>query len=441
MKTRTVKTTKPDQGPQIEALTSDTDPINLLILPHATSPDARILTLMHPATSKPCRYHWCPDKGLCELKRVAAPKKACRSWLLTPKALEDAGVVLETSQEKENAADNTDPQDHSTARSSQQGHTIQNPEMFIATPMDVLFVILPTLYDQVLKSSKGLFLSLDDLLENACERSYHLKHLIAQDSTAGLVESRIRAVCDMVEAGDQKMYRLSTDRLLSELLAKAKRISSTGLPATMEAKFIEKALEVPMMSLKREGSLTVEMTVDVSSSADSSSVMLIESQASTATSESVESTSTGQTAITLPDPPPTAVPEMVKDLLRLRTALQFIVSSYLPPSLASTIMMACSSKTNAVDFRPLDTHLNHLASLRAEAQAARSLSDFSRKRSMVDDDEVPEAKAEKKRRKEEEEKRQKAGSSKGIKDLKKVNVTGMKKMSDFFGKKPAGKAS
>ena len=41
---------------------------------------------------------------------------------------------------------------------------------------------------------------------------------------------------------------------------------------------------------------------------------------------------------------------------------------------------------------------------------------------------------EEKRKKEEEEKKAKAQESRGVRDLKKVNTTGMKKMSDFFGK-------
>ena len=87
-----------------------------------------------------------------------------------------------------------------------------------------------------------------------------------------------------------------------------------------------------------------------------------------------------------------------------------------------------------VDFTPLEEHLKHIASLRAEALASRSLSDFSRKRSTMEDEDAAETKAEKKRKLEEEEKRKKAGESRGVRDLKKVNVTGMKKMSDFFGR-------
>ena len=43
------------------------------------------------------------------------------------------------------------------------------------------------------------------------------------------------------------------------------------------------------------------------------------------------------------------------------------------------------------------------------------------------------ARAEKKR-KEEEEKMKKAGESRGVRELKKVNTSGMKKLSAFFGK-------
>ncbi|KAJ6166653.1 hypothetical protein N7470_002100 [Penicillium chermesinum] len=71
--------------------------------------------------------------------------------------------------------------------------------------------------------------------------------------------------------------------------------------------------------------------------------------------------------------------------------------------------------------------------MRAEALASRKMSDFTRKRGL--DDEEVEARAEKKRKKEEEEKKAKASESRSVKNLKKVNTTGMKKMSDFFKKK------
>ncbi|AEO64255.1 uncharacterized protein THITE_2037220 [Thermothielavioides terrestris NRRL 8126] len=67
----------------------------------------------------------------------------------------------------------------------------------------------------------------------------------------------------------------------------------------------------------------------------------------------------------------------------------------------------------------------------SEAAAARS-TDFSRKRAT---DEEEDERAEKRRKKEAEEKAKKANMSRGVRELMKVNTSGMKKMSDFFKKK------
>ncbi|KAL8804601.1 MAG: hypothetical protein Q9200_005758 [Gallowayella weberi] len=451
MKTRTSKSAKPIQANSNSSsshLVLEQDPLRLLLLPQASGPDARICTLLHPSTSKPCRYYWCPKEGLYEFQKVAAPRKACRSWLLCPKAggekarevtgivgsatldaVDTSGTETANGTIQESRVDGTCSQRISPS----QGHTIKDPEIFIATPIDFLFIVLPSLYAQISKNSKALFLSLDDLLENALEESKDLKYILGHETVRPTVEARMAAVCDSVDAGDEIMYRLNMDKLVRELVAKAKRMSSNGLPASMEAKFIDKALEVPMMSLKREASSMSQAASDVATSADSAGA----SQPSTAMNESMDSRASFTTDVTTPDqPPPTAVPENIKNLLRLRTALNFIISSYLAPTLASLIQTNLSIASSPVDFKPLEAYLAHLANLRAEALASRTLSNFSRKRSMDEDDEAAEAKAEKRRKKEEEEKRQKMGLTKGVRDLKKADITGMKKMSDFFGKKP-----
>lgn len=104
----------------------------------------------------------------------------------------------------------------------------------------------------------------------------------------------------------------------------------------------------------------------------------------------------------------------------------------MPPSLVTLLQTKLASETG-VDFAPLDTYMSELSRLKQEAAAARSAGDYGRKR-VLDDEEVAE-RAEKKRRKDEDDKRKKAGESRGVKNLKKVNTTGMKKMSDFFKKK------
>ncbi|KAL8992669.1 MAG: hypothetical protein Q9188_007530 [Gyalolechia gomerana] len=450
MKTRKAKTT--NFGPaQTEASNNipkpEPDPVKLLLLPSNATPDARICTLAHPATSKPCRYYICPRRGVYEFQRIAASKQSCRSWLLGPKMAiepEGSGGDVDLSIEAHNQIPGTSSpangvnETDQASRSVAQGHTIKKPELLVATPIDPLFLILTSLYKQVNKSSKGLFLSLEDLLEESCESSKHFKHIMEPETIRSAMEARMVTVCDTVEAGDEKMYRLNMDKLTAELMAKAKRITANGLPASMESRFVVKALETPIMSLKRDESFLSLGNADSTSGPESQSTSTAASQSTATTSETLASDVSTQTEITIPDQPSQpSVPDEIRNLLRIRTALQFILTSYLPPALASAIKPILSSPSSPIDFQPLDTHLNHIAELRAEALASRSLSDFSRKRNMMDDDEAAETKAEKKRKKEEDEKRQKVGLTKGVRDLKKVNVSGMKKMSDFFGKSSA----
>ncbi|KAL8757308.1 MAG: hypothetical protein Q9184_004240, partial [Pyrenodesmia sp. 2 TL-2023] len=407
------------------------DPLRLLLLPSNTSSEARICTLTHPATLKPSRFYFSPNHRVHEFQRIAAPKKDCRSWLLGRRVLAeysdnpdvDANIVDNaltgqvqakptTSLSQSKGKDDAD--EGGSTRSITQGHTIQNPELFIATPIDPLFFILPALHSQV------HFLSIDDLCETACESSKHLKHVIESEAMQRNLEARVAAVCDKVDAGDEKMYRLNMDKLVAELVAKAERVIISGLPASMETKFIAKALEMPVMSLKREDTLVSQSTNSELLDNDLQCTINAESQSSTVTGESIVSNSSQQTDLTTPDAPPQPpVPENIYHLLRMRTALHFILTSYLHPLLAPSIRQTLSSTSTPIDFGPLDTHLNHLATLRAKAHASRSLSDFSRKRNMAEDEEAAEAKAEKRRKKEEEDKRQKASQTKAIRDLKK----------------------
>jgi len=262
------------------------------------------------------------------------------------------------------------------------------------------------------------------------------------------------AICDIVDAGDEKMYRLSQQKLLAMLLSKAERMATEGLPASMEEKYVRAVLEVPIMSVKRE-------TSDLDNATETAPVPVIEGEKpteyqsqssaqspgtttpSTAINDSQASTtsiSTAASSLALSTPPEIALskpsitaPEDIPYLLRIRTALTFIFSSYIPPHLHKQLQTLLQD-IKSPDFWPLDAHLSHIASMRSQAQALRSLSDnISRKRGFEGDDEAAEARAEKKRKKEEDEKRKK-NESRGIKQLKKVDTTGMKKLSTFFGK-------
>ena len=404
----------------------DHEHLKMLILPTGTFSKARICTLAHPRTAKPSRYYFCPDKGVFEFTRVAAPRCASRSWLLASQirpsksTLEDGHTLF--------AADD----DAREYKAVSEGYVVKLPELLVATPIDPLFLLLPSL------QSQKLFLSADDILDGLCDTSKHFKFMSNDKRTRGSLDERMEVVCDMVEAGAEKMYRLSIQKLLKELLLKSKAMVTLGLPTSMEDRFIQKALETPIVGLKREQS---SLSDAIAASQGDTSVLTpvpseaTDSQLSASISESAASESSAQTNLTLPDEDPVPIiSDGIKHLLQIRTALSFMISAYVPASLEVSLHDHLSSAESPINFQPLDEQLARIAKMRVEVLSSRSLSDFSRKRSMDEDDEAADTRAEKKRKKEEEEKRKKAGESRGLRDLKKVDVSGMRKMSDFFGR-------
>ena len=449
MKTRSTIDT---HGPDIAQVTMAIQPPQLLILPEVRSRHARICTLAHPRTSKPSRYLFDPEKGICEFTKVAAPKPTFRSWLIS--RAEPARQVIAigdaeeaSSTETSHAANNEVVPDIEQAndRPISDGYVLKNAELLIATPIDYLFLVLPCFASPSAADSpskKRLFLSADDLLDKLSEKSKHFNKILGHGNTRQALEGRMKAVCDTVDAGDETMYRLSEEKLLNELVLKAENIIAKGLPSTIEERFIRKALEVPVLGLTREESNVSEANTTQNGTPLSESTIseAADSQISTTTSDSKASATSTATEVTIPDGPTSpSDPTSLYHLLRLRTAISYMLSSYIPPSISTTLQTLLSSPQSPIDFVPLDRHLANIAKLRAEALASRSLGDFSRKRSMYEEDDAAETRAEKKRKEEEEGKRKKAGESRGIRDLKKVDTKGMKKMSDFFGKAAAKK--
>ena len=427
-------------------LTQAGGPPRVLILPEDASPEARICTLSHPRTSTPSRYYFDPYKGLYEFTCVAAPKTTCRSWLIgrhtrLVNAKNDAlsGKTPLTTKEEPDAG-GAQANKEANDRPISDGYTIKDAEMLIATPIDYLFLLLPSfIHDSSSKSptSQKLFLSADDLLERLSEKSKHFDYVSCNERMRLAMEQRLRAISDTVDAGGEEMYRLNDQKLLRELVLKAKTIVAKGLPASMEERFIWKTLETPVMVVKHEESSVPDATMSQNETTTSDPVVAeaIDSQASTASADSTVSALSTSTEVTVPeDVAPMKDPSELYHLLRLRIALSYIISSYVPLALARPLNALILSSKRPVDFEILDKHLANIAKMRAEALASRSFGDFSRKRSMYEDDDAAETRAENKRRKEEHEKKKKAGESRGIKDLKKVDTRGMKKMSDFFGK-------
>ncbi|KAI1145775.1 ribonuclease H2, subunit B [Nemania diffusa] len=446
-------TTTPTSKSKYNLSPPSDNPPKIFILPKKATDDARIVSLLHPRYAKPTRYLVCPETGFYEFTRIAAPRSTPHSWLIHTDGHNSEKGGAESELHEKEASFGT--------------YVTNGAELFVATPIDPLFLVLPTLIDPSSKSEKRRYISSEDHFDRIQEKSPHLWEIMrwGEGRVRDLLEARLGAVCDTVETGDERMFRFSEEKLMAELLNKARRMSTRSLPHSMEEKFVVKPLEAPVMGVKRvaptattatptevsteaakDDSSTAETTDETPklkaeasesqtsvSSADASSSFA--SEAPTAATSIPASEETSEALADVLRPAMTASPE-VTTLQRLRTAFNFLCSSYVPPSLATVLranLPAAAQQQPGADFAPLDAYLAELSRLKQEAAAARSAGDFARKR-LLDDEELAE-RAEKKRKKEEDEKRKKAGESRGVKNLKKVNTTGMKKMSDFFKKK------
>ncbi|KAI0408328.1 ribonuclease H2, subunit B [Xylaria palmicola] len=424
-------------------------PSKVFILPKQATAEARIVSLLHPRYAKPTRYLVCPETGFYEFTRISAPKSTPRSWL-----------IQTDGPETEQASTGSAP---AGGGASFGTYVTNGAELFVATPTDPLFLVLPTLIDPSGKSEKRRYVSSDDHFERIQDESPHLWEILrwGEGRVRDLLEARLGVVCDTIEAGGERVFQFSEDKLMGEILSKARRMSTRPLPQSMEEKFVVKPLEAPVLGVKREATTAVTTTStqvpaeetrdDLSASEPASGtpklkVEASDGQSSLSSTDSsaslVSAASTAATSVPALDDDDTAAvetllpaifasPEVVS-LQRLRTAFNFLCSSYVPPSLVTLLRSKLSAHPGA-DFGPLDTYLSELNRLKQEAVAMRSAGDYARKR-VLDDEELAE-RAEKKRKKEDEDKRKKASESRGVRDLKKVNTAGMKKMSDFFKKK------
>lgn len=225
------------------------------------------------------------------------------------------------------------------------------------------------------------------------------------------------------------MFRLSNEKLLAELVTKAERMVANGFPASIESHFIQEALRVPFIAAQHsEPQDEATSGADIDSSTQSTAIEQSQPSQTSAVSEATSVASNTGSA-----------PDNITSLLRLRTALNLLLSTYIPAPLHIPLNTLLASPSSPTDFTPLETHLAFIADAKRRAAALRSLSDnISRKRSTMNDEEAEEREATKKRKRDEEEAKKK-NMSRGVKQLGKVNTSGMMKLSSFFTKAPTKK--
>ncbi|KAF4124364.1 Ydr279p protein family (RNase H2 complex component) [Geosmithia morbida] len=386
-------------------------PPKLFVLPTKATKDAAVITLPHPRHAKPSRYLVCPETGFYEFTRIASPKNTPRSWLI---ASERADATTTAGGRPTSSID---------------GQAVSCADLFIATPMDPMFLLLPSLAESVVgknvEGQKRLFLSSEDYFDNLPSESSHLGEILRWNKTRALLESRMAAVCDTVEAGDELMYRLSRDKILATCLEKARcLVEGDALPPSLEKQFVTRVLQAPVINQKSASNQTRNVT-EAAESDEPTTQQEPKTSGDSSTAAADGESGEVEQAIKPTD-------EIVK-LQKLKVALDLICQRLVSPELTAWLNEGLRDPgAGGVSFAPLDQYLAKLEELRAEAVASRSIGDYSSKRLR---DEEEEEVRELKKKKADEEKRRKANESRGVRDLKKVNVSGMKKLSHFFQKK------
>lgn len=400
------------------------EPLTHFILPRDTSDQARFLLLRHPRDASIQRFLFCPETGLYEFTKVTTSFSDSRSLFFQ-------GAEAEKDT---NGSEVTSVQSNETFGA---GYISKSAEIFVATPFDLAFLLIPLVLPAKAPSGRMLFQPLDDLFEQYVEDQKHLRYIL--ENGRDMITAAMSRFCDTMEAGDEEMFRPNEDKLLRLILTKVNHAIENGLPASMEEKFVTRALEAPILSVKREetvASLRSEPSATEENDSASDSFDSQSTSASSAPSAVFSETSVVSSISTVVSD---TVPKELVDLRKQSMVLGFILASYLPVSIGNRLKARLAAKDSPINFAPLEEHLQSLATLRAEALASRSIGDFARKRGL-DDEETADLRAEKKRKQEEEDRKKRMTESRGVRDLKKVNVSGMKKMSDFFGKKPVAKA-
>ncbi|KAK3175598.1 hypothetical protein Dsin_033014 [Dipteronia sinensis] len=376
-------------------------PVKCLIVSKNVSSTSKILSLQHPADKSRKEFLLCPKTGLHELKRTTVSAANPRSILFSSSEPND-----KISQPIANDARFSD------------GFINKDAEIITVTPYDLAYILLGSIAPEKITTKKSLFQPLEDLLESPETEDKSLQYIL--QNAEAVVKEAMSRICDTVDAGDEDMFRYSEEKTFKMVLERAQRVAESGLPASLEERFVTRVLDAPMLSVNREEtSVSVVVTKATTPSDGDSQADSFDSRSTTVSTtvsavfSEISSTSTEHTTVE------DSIPARVRYLQRVRIAYNFISASCLPSFVSARLTPLLLQADSPLDFSPLEEYLKELGVLRAEAAASRSISDFSLKRG-PEDDEIAEERAEKKRKQEEEERKRKANESRGVKELKKV---------------------
>lgn len=264
----------------------------LFLLPEKASVDARIVTLPNPASSSLARYLCCPETGVYEFKRVSSAKTIPQSCLLARNQDSNEAVTKDDSIQCDEDIG--------------KGYMLEDASLYIGTPLDPVFFVLPLFQT----ADKLMFRTADDHIDALSESSTNLARMLQQSAFRSLLLNRLAVVSHVQDLGDERVYKPELDKLANILLEKARKMTGSGVwPASLEESFVRKQLEVPVASTPQAN--TQLLTPEVSQDRDETLVVMDAAQEPSAA-------------------PVSSASAKITELMRLRTAVNFLLSSYVP---------------------------------------------------------------------------------------------------------------
>ncbi|KAK6333255.1 hypothetical protein TWF718_011076 [Orbilia javanica] len=436
----------------------------VFILPSSDNGDSSnehtILTFKHPNTNVPTRYLVHHPKTsspstssstpfIYEILKVANSPYAPRSWLIAPDTPPLSPPTPKT--EDEETTDKEAPPKEQEQEN--QSLIIRDAHLYLTTPFDPLYLLLPHLSSQ--KTSRN-FLTLDDLLESHPESTKWSTLQSIHPDSSKILQSRLLSICDTVSTGgddddddSDQMFRLNQEKLYTLLISRVESVAK-ALPSSL-TKHISKKLLKPIGT---QASIAWKRQSDIKPSGGGDGVIndaeIEDQDEDTAQEVPVQEGADSQlrreaSKLNLEDtadmPMEEAINIVEEDLLpppeiqyicQLSHSLQFF-QNYLPQGIYTSL----SERLNKIHPQePLEKYMEELKSLRAAASAALDFSMSHSKRTLEDLEAgggktKEDVEREKKRKKKEED----AKTSSGVKKLAKVDTSGMMKMTSFFKKK------
>src|SRR5436190_16083073 len=154
-----------------------------IILPSNATNEARFVSLENPRTGSLNQYYFCPKLGLYEFTVIKSPLSVPRSVLFAPTMgrKDNCPDGADVSNEDDDVSGDTSDQ-RNRSRTSHEGYISKTAELLVATPVDLIFFMLPILAPASKHTmAQKLFQPTDDILDSHSGIPKHLRDILLHE--------------------------------------------------------------------------------------------------------------------------------------------------------------------------------------------------------------------------------------------------------------------